>query len=490
MEKFKLEEREWELVDPIAEGKFGQVWVATDGRSGRYAAKLIPKDERALRELNIADLESAPNVVPVVDKGEHGDKYVLVMPLAERTLRERMDQVGRPDTDEILAILTDIATGLEGLADKIVHRDLKPENVLLLDGSWHVADFGISKYAETSTETGLTHKFSMTPAYAAPEQWRGETATTAADVYAFGVMAFELFEGKKPFRLNTDTLRAAHLGTLPPSMSVGSALESLVHECLAKNPGARPTSANLVTRLARAKRRTELPGWEIVMTAELAERRRQATADLAETRAQEEYDRRAELYKTATAQWVQLEEGFRDAIDEFLPSAIIKPKVGGAWHAELNGAVFSFSYASFISEPTPQLPFDVIGVGGLGVQNSRDANTGKRWRGRGHGLYFADAFAEGSFKWVETSFMHTDERNRDDPHMEPISQTDLEDIGLQAAFNDVQGRLQVVWPPTPLDFGDWDEFIQRWLTWFAEASMGRLKRPAQLPERLTRTWRG
>lgn len=489
MEKFELEKHEWELVDPIADGNFGQVWEATDGGSGRYAAKLIPKSERALRELKIADLESAPNVVPIVDKGEHGDKYVLVMPLAEQTLRERMEQKDRPGTEEILAILTDIATGLEGLADKIVHRDLKPENVLLLDGTWHIADFGISKYAEAATEIGRTHKSSKTPEYAAPEQWRGETASTAADVYAFGVMAFELFEGKKPFGEDPDTLREGHLNRLHPPMRVGSALESLVHECLNKLPGARPTSANLVARLARAKALAKQPAWKTVMAADLAERRRQATANLAEAQAQAEYDRREELFKNAKAQWVQLEGAFRDAIDEHLPMATIKPKVGGAWHAEMNGAVFSFSYASFISELTPQLPFDIIGVGGLGVLNSRETNPDKRWRGRGHGFYYADAFAKDSFKWVETSFMYTDERNRADPPIEPIGQSDLDDIGLHAAFNDVHGYLQVVWPPTSIDVGDWEDLIQRWLTWFAEASMGRLERPERLPERLPRNWR-
>lgn len=489
MEKFKLEEREWELVDPIAEGKFGQVWEATDGGSERYAAKLIPNRKRALRELSIADLERAPNVVPFVDKGEYGDKFVLVMPLAEQTLRQRLEQEDRPGSEEVLAILADIATGLEGLAGKVVHRDLKPENVLLLDGSWHIADFGISKYAEAATEAGLTHKLSMTPAYAAPEQWRGETASAAADVYAFGVIAFELFEGTKPFGEDPDAFREGHLSRLPPTMSVGSALESLVHECLNKLPEARPTSANLVARLVRAKERAEQPAWETVMAADLAERRRQATVALAELQEQAEYDRRGELFQIAKAQWAQLEGAFRDAIDEFLPTAKIKPQVGGAWHAELNGAVFSFSYASFSSERTKQLPFDVIGVGGLGVLNSREAAPDKRWLGRGHGFYYADALAENSFKWFETSFMYTDERNRVDPRIEPAGQADLDDIGLHAAFNDVHGYLQMVWPLTPIDAGDWDAFIQRWLTWFAEASMAGLNRPEILPERLPRTWR-
>ena len=80
----------------------------------------------------------------------------------------------------------------------MVHRDLKPENVLFLDGHWCVADFGISRYAEASTAPD-TRKYALTPAYAAPERWRNEHATSATDVYSLGVIAFELLTGARPF---------------------------------------------------------------------------------------------------------------------------------------------------------------------------------------------------------------------------------------------------------------------------------------------------
>ena len=80
---------------------------------------------------------------------------------------------------------------------RVVHRDIKPANILLLDIRWCLADFGISRYAEATTISD-TRKFNLTPAYAAPEQWRHATVTNATDGYAFGVVAYELFASKRP----------------------------------------------------------------------------------------------------------------------------------------------------------------------------------------------------------------------------------------------------------------------------------------------------
>jgi serine/threonine-protein kinase len=113
--------------------------------------------------LLFVDLGSARNVVPVIDHGETKDSWVLVMPRAEISLRQHLEEKGPAlPAEEARAILTDIATTLVDLAGKVVHRDIKPENVLLLDGHWCLADFGISRYAEATTAPD-THKFAMSP---------------------------------------------------------------------------------------------------------------------------------------------------------------------------------------------------------------------------------------------------------------------------------------------------------------------------------------
>ena len=131
----------------------------------------------------------SPNIIPIIDKGEYGTYYAIVMPRAEKSLREHLVGAGKLAVDEVATTMLDVATSLASLQADVVHRDLKPENILYYQGHWCLADFGIARYADASTAAD-TRKFSMTPPYASPEQWRGERATHATDVYAFGIIAF------------------------------------------------------------------------------------------------------------------------------------------------------------------------------------------------------------------------------------------------------------------------------------------------------------
>jgi serine/threonine protein kinase len=184
------------------------------------------------------------------------------MPLAEESLRDRLVAAGGPlPLDQGLAILTDVGTALADLDGRVVHRDLKPENVLLVDGRWCLTDFGISRYTEAATATE-THKWSGTLQYLAPERWRSERATSATDVYALGVMAYELLTYDLPFPgPGTADFRNQHLHAEPPPLAgVTSRLAALIEECLYKAPGARPSSANVLARLQRAADTTLSPG--------------------------------------------------------------------------------------------------------------------------------------------------------------------------------------------------------------------------------------
>lgn len=247
--RLKLD-REWIVGEQICAGGFGRVYAVTSG-GDEAVAKFVPKDPGADRELLFAKLDGVRNVVPVIDSGETTHEWVLVMPRADKSLRQHVDEAGSGlDGSEVVSVLSDIAAALVDLDGKVVHRDLKPANVLLLDGSWCLADFGISRYAEATTAPD-TQKFALSPPYAAPERWRNERASGATDVYSLGVIAYEMLAGSRPFPgPGLEDYRDQHLHNDPPPLAgVPTLLAALVEECLYKAPGARPTPANLARRL-------------------------------------------------------------------------------------------------------------------------------------------------------------------------------------------------------------------------------------------------
>ena len=158
----------WRIGEQIGGGGFATVYLAWSDSSGTAVAKFIPKSPGAGRELLFEDLDGVPNVVPILDRGETEQHWVIVMPKAEKSLRQHLEQVGGIlPTNEAVQILIDISEALVGMKGRVVHRDIKPDNILLLDDHWCLADFGISRYAGATTAPD-TRKYSWTPAYAAP----------------------------------------------------------------------------------------------------------------------------------------------------------------------------------------------------------------------------------------------------------------------------------------------------------------------------------
>ena len=246
-------DQEWYIGDQLGSGGFGHVHLAQSSSGETAVIKLVPKAPGADREILFEDLDGVPNVVPVLDRGEWKDYWVLVMPKADKSLRDYLgENIEHLTIDDTVKVLSDVTQALVAIEGRVVHRDIKPDNILLLDGGWCLADFGISRYAEATTALD-TRKFAMTPPYASPEQWRGERASSATDVYSLGVVAYELLAGKLPF-LGPDLhdYREQHLMETQESISgVPVKLQSLIDECLYKSPEARPRPQNLLARLNR-----------------------------------------------------------------------------------------------------------------------------------------------------------------------------------------------------------------------------------------------
>ena len=171
------------------EGGFGTVYAGLGEGDEEVAIKRLhlTAAKAAHRELRIADDligQKYLYVIPVLDAGQdaESDDYFVVMARAEGSLQDAID-VGEINGEaEAAAIMENIVRGLQE-ASGIVHRDLKPANVLFHEEKWKIADFGIARFVEAATSAN-TLKKELTPYYAAPEQWRGQRATTATDVYA------------------------------------------------------------------------------------------------------------------------------------------------------------------------------------------------------------------------------------------------------------------------------------------------------------------
>ncbi|MFN8558752.1 MAG: protein kinase [Dehalococcoidia bacterium] len=264
--------------DEIGRGAMGIVYRAVDLRTGgAVAVKLLPPDltgdaaERAhlRQEARIAAALTSPHVVRVTDLDEHEGVLFLAMEYVPgETLHDRLVERGRLPVAEALAVALAICRALaEAHKLGIVHRDLKPRNVKVAEGVVKVLDFGIAVRSGQDSADQRTG-FMGTPAYCAPEQARGG-GDIRSDLYALGVMLFEMLQGERPFEASHPlTVIHDHATRPPPPLSTGipDAVRRIVARCLEKQPSQRyQTPAELERDLldALAARPVE-PAWTAV----------------------------------------------------------------------------------------------------------------------------------------------------------------------------------------------------------------------------------
>src|SRR5712691_968914 len=249
----------YQLQDPIGRGGMATIYRARDRRMDRVVAVKVlrevystdPKFVRRFQvEAKAASALQHPNIVQVYDYGQTDGNYYIVMELVEGTdLRRYLHSRGVLDVDRAIIIAHDVGLGL-GAAHRrdIVHRDVKPQNVLVgRNGSIKLTDFGIASvykdiHAERLTTTGMTLG---TVQYYAPEQAQGEIVSPAADVYALGIVMYEMLTGRTPFDgENAVAVAMQHIqdAPTPPShlnANLPPALEEIILRCLEKVPEMR-----------------------------------------------------------------------------------------------------------------------------------------------------------------------------------------------------------------------------------------------------------
>ncbi|MEY4436574.1 MAG: hypothetical protein RL100_38 [Actinomycetota bacterium] len=253
----------------VARGGMATVYLAIDTRLERKVAlKIIhphlAKDtsfrEKFIREARIAAKLSHPNLVNVFDQGEEGELAFMVMELVEGiTLRDALKDFGPIDAARALELFEAMLSGLAAAHRAgILHRDLKPENVLLADdGRIKLGDFGLARDIDNHTSTG---SLVGTVAYLSPELVMRGTADARSDVYAAGIMLFEILTGKQPFQ-GEQAVQIAYQhanDSVPAPSSVNRSVPPLLDEIVlwatAKEPAHRPSDAmELLSVVQRAR---------------------------------------------------------------------------------------------------------------------------------------------------------------------------------------------------------------------------------------------
>ncbi len=271
---------QYTVLRRLGHGGMGIVYLAEDTRLGRMVAlkALAPKHtlderrrERLRREARAAAALTHPGIATIYALEEFDEHlYIASEYVPGETLRQEIARGALP-LDLLIETGAQIARALASAHERgIIHRDLKPENVMRApDGQIKILDFGLARFYGPATGGGppdaLTDDGTIlgTPAYMAPEQLRGWTADARADVFAFGVMMFELASGNHPFAGSTPaSMIARTLEAEPPDLtkvapSLPPAIAKLLHRCLAKDRDARPASMREVVRaLEDAHRRT------------------------------------------------------------------------------------------------------------------------------------------------------------------------------------------------------------------------------------------
>ncbi len=244
-------------------GGMATVYLAEDTKHHRQVAVKVLRPElaasmgsvRFLREIEIAAGLSHPHILPLYDSGSSDGVLFYVMPFVDGpSLRDRMRSEGALPIADAVRLIREIADALGYAHGRgLIHRDIKPENILLSGTHALVADFGVAKAvsdaagAASMTATGMALG---TPAYMAPEQAMAEpTLDHRVDLYALGVMAYEMLAGRGPFTATSaQQLISAHLTKVPDPLSVHRAdvppaLEAVVMRCLEKDPAARWANA-------------------------------------------------------------------------------------------------------------------------------------------------------------------------------------------------------------------------------------------------------
>ena len=253
----------YEIERELGGGGMSRVFVATDRLLGRKVVIKLLSPEltaevnrgRFRREIQVAAQLQHPHIVTLLSAGEHGDLVYYTMPFIDgESLKSAVEKEGRLSVADVIRVLYDVVDALAyAHRHGVVHRDIKPANILRSGSHALVTDFGVAKAlnaAMSSTAMTSTGMAIGTPAYMAPEQLAGDpTADHRIDIYALGLLSYELLSGTSPFAAPTAQGVLAAVLTRDPKplyevrKDVPRKLSNIIMQSLSKVPGGRPPNA-------------------------------------------------------------------------------------------------------------------------------------------------------------------------------------------------------------------------------------------------------
>jgi serine/threonine-protein kinase len=251
----------YQIITALGKGGMGEVYRAEDLLLAHpVAIKFLPEElardadllRRFRKEVRIAREVSHPNVCRVHDIGEvDGQSFLTMEYIDGEDLAALLKKVGRLPEDKGLELARQLCQGLAAAHDKgVIHRDLKPRNIMIdAQGHVRITDFGLAVFAE---DVQLTALHAGTPAYMAPEQLAGKEVSVQSDLFALGLILYELFTGKRAFQARSrEELARLYAEGLPSKPSshvtaIDPAVERVILRCLEKAPKDRPASARAV----------------------------------------------------------------------------------------------------------------------------------------------------------------------------------------------------------------------------------------------------
>ncbi len=279
----------YRIIGLLGRGGMGEVYRATDLTLGQSVAlKFLPevasRNQRLLErfhgEVRVARLVSHPNVCRVYDIGEvEGMPFISMEYVDGEDLSSLLLRIGRLPGDKAVETARKLCAGLAAAHDRgVIHRDLKPQNIMMnRRGEVVIMDFGLAAIADQLSGAEIRNG---TPAYMSPEQLKGDGVTARSDLYALGLVLYELFTGKRPFDAKNvqqliDMQESAHLTSMTSvAADIDPAAEKIIRRCLDPDPAKRPATALAVMAalpggdpLAAALAAGETPSPEMVLAA-------------------------------------------------------------------------------------------------------------------------------------------------------------------------------------------------------------------------------